>query len=275
MQPSEDEILSALAHYRASVLQHNHTAFQRFVQHVETAALAAENASISPDHISEVCQQLFYDMLYISRREKLDPSLQINAPADVMTKWDAIVRAFALDGVIIGSDDNRRELLRRDYKNGIETELRRIDPELRFPVDFEVLMGQVDSLEGHGWPQYREEGQQVRFWDGLGESEEEAACRVFGPDGKLAEQFRFEDWETKAGWECGRGPETTCFVAYCGQDETGKEWAWRYVADQGQYGTEVFDNVVELLQWYETLYMPRLDYYLDGLKIQMRNSFEQ
>ncbi|KAI2783467.1 hypothetical protein F4815DRAFT_503402 [Daldinia loculata] len=257
MQPSEDEILAALAHYRARVLQHNHTAFQRFVQHVETAALAAENASISPNRISEVCQQLFYDMLYISRPEDLDPSLQINVPADVMTKWDAMARAFALDGVYIGSDANRREMLRQNYKNGIETELCRIDPELKFPVDFEVLMGQ-----------------QVRFWDGLGESEEEAACRVFGPDGKLAEQFRFEDWETKAGWECGRGPETTCFVAYCRQDQTGKEWAWRYVADQGQYGTEVFDNVVELLQWYETLYVPPLDFYVDGLNIEMGNIFK-
>ncbi|KAF3062430.1 hypothetical protein GL218_03832 [Daldinia childiae] len=275
MQPSEDEILAALAHYRASVLQHNHTAFQRFVQHIEAAALAIENASITPDRISEVCQQLFYDMLYVSRPENLDPSLQINMPADVMTKWDAMVRAFVLDGAHIGSDANRRELLRQNYKNGIETELRKIDPELKFPVDFEVLMGQVDSLEGHGWPQYREEGQQVRFWDGLGESEEEAGCRVFGPDGQLAKQFLVDGWEAKAGWECGRGPETTCFIAYCRQDETGKEWAWRYVADQGQYGTEVFDNVVELLQWYEKLYVPRLEYYAGCLEIEMRNIFKQ
>ncbi|KAI0111605.1 hypothetical protein F4814DRAFT_460801 [Daldinia grandis] len=262
MQPSEDEILAALAHYRASVLQHNHAIFQRLVQHVEAAALAAENASMSPSRISRVCQRFFYEMLYISQSENLEPSLQIDTPADVMTKWDALVRAFVLDGAHIGSDANRRELFRKDYKNGIETELRKIDPELKFPADFEVLMGQVDSLVGHGWPQYRAEGQQVRFWDGLGEDEGEAACRVFGPDSKLAGELRLEEWETKAGWECGMGPETTCFVAYCRQDETGKEWAWRYGADQGQYGMEIFDNVVELLQWYETLYMPQIDHYI-------------
>ncbi|KAI0852920.1 hypothetical protein F5Y00DRAFT_272510 [Daldinia vernicosa] len=275
MQSPEEEILAALTHYRDSVLQHNHTAFQHFVQHVEAAALSAEKASISPNRISEVCQEYFYNLLYVSRPERLDPSLQIHVPADVMTKWDALARAFALDGVHIGSDANRREQFRRDYKNGIETELRKIDPELKFPADFEVLMSQVDSLEGHGWPQYRAEGQQVRFWDGLGEDEGGAACRVFGPDDKLAKQFGLEDWETKAGWQCGMGPETTCFAAYCRQDETGKEWAWRYVADQGQYGVETFDNVVELLRWYETLYIPPLDYYIGTLDIRMGQIFKE
>ncbi|KAK6958243.1 hypothetical protein Daesc_001040 [Daldinia eschscholtzii] len=265
MNPSEDEILAALAHYRATVLQNNRAVFQRFVQHVETAALAAatESAPANPDRIARACQRFFYRKLYVSRPENLDPSLQINAPADVMGKWDALARAFVLDGACVGADAKRREVHRGKYKNGIEAELRRIDPELRFPADFEVLMSRVDSLEGPGWPQYRREGQQVCFWEGLGENEDEAGSRVFGADGHIAKELGLEDWETVAGWECGTGPETTCFVAYCRHEEDGKEWGWRYGAEQGQYGIEVFDNVVELLQWYETLYMPPLDYRLD------------
>ncbi|KAI8956757.1 hypothetical protein F5Y11DRAFT_364799 [Daldinia sp. FL1419] len=269
MQPSEEEILAALAHYRACVLQRNHAVFQRFIEYVEASALAAEEVSVSPSSIAKASQRFFHRLFYISRPENLDPSLQIDVPADVMTKWDALARAFTLDGAYVGSDEKRREVYREQYKNGIETELRNIDPELGFPADFEVLMGQVDSLEGHGWPQYREEGQQVRYWDGLGEDEGEAGDRVFDAEGDLGVIIAEEGWEVKAGWECGIGPETRCFIVYCREEEAGKEWGWRYGADQGQYGVEVLDNVVELLKWYEELYVPPLDYQLDSFMVDI------
>ncbi|KAI1399439.1 hypothetical protein F4819DRAFT_464935 [Hypoxylon fuscum] len=258
MQPSEEEILASLAHYRASVLQRNHAAFQRFVQHAETAEPESGGGEWSPSDIFEARQEFIYRLLNVSQPENLDPSVQINVPADVVTKWDALVRAFALDGVYIGNNAQRAA-----YKGGIEAGLGRVSVEVEFPADFDVLMGQVGSLQGHGWPQYHEEDQQVHFWNGLGESVDEVADRVYGPDDDLASKAGLDDWEVKAGWECGQGPETTCFIVYCRQEETGKGWAWRYVAEMGQYGEEVFDNVVELLQWYETLYIPPLDDQLD------------
>ncbi|KAI1214498.1 uncharacterized protein F4807DRAFT_130232 [Annulohypoxylon truncatum] len=260
MQPSEDEILAALAHYRAAVLEHNRIALTHFVHHADTEQPPA-GSRLTASKIAEIRRKYMYNLLCVSRPENLDPSMQIEAPADVMTKWDAMVRAFGLDGVFASPNTEHRRELCATYKRCTEAELCRIGADVEFPADFEFLMNQVDSLQGHGWPQYHEHGQQIRFWYGLDESEGD----VIGPDDDLGGQTGLDDddWEVVAGWECGGGPETRCFVVYCRQEQTGKEWRWRYVADMGQYGVEVFDNLVELLQWYETLHVPDLDYYLN------------
>ncbi|XDG03711.1 hypothetical protein ABKA04_003326 [Annulohypoxylon sp. FPYF3050] len=266
MQPSEEEILAALAHYRAACLEHNQTLFPHFVRHAETEQPAeGEESHWTAAEIAEARQRFMYRVLNVSRPENLDPSLQIEVPADVMTKWDAMVRAFGLDGVFVSPNTERRRELCAAYKSGVEAGLRRIGAEIEFPADFEFLMNQVDSLEGQGWPEYRENDQQIRFWSGLGESEIDVSDRVFGPDDDVGAETGLveDDWETAAAWECGRGPETRCFVAYCRHEENGKEWRWRYIAERGQYGVDVFDNLVELLQWYETLYTPDLRYYLN------------
>ncbi|KAI4862296.1 hypothetical protein F4820DRAFT_27032 [Hypoxylon rubiginosum] len=262
MAPTEDEILAALAHYRSIVLQNNNSAFVRFVRHAETAV---GHPASTPESITAARQCFIYRLLYVSRPENLDPSLRIDAPTDVLTKWHALVPIFALDGSHVGADLDRRAQLRQAYKSGVELGLSQVEgaEELAFPADFETLMRQVDSLEGNGWPQYREEGQQVRFWDGLGESEDEVADRVYGPDDGLAKLAGLDDWEVTAGWQCGRGPEATCFVIYCRNEVEGKDWGWRYVAQLGQYGEEIFEDVVGMLQWYETLYAPPLDHRFD------------
>ncbi|KAI1457875.1 hypothetical protein F4805DRAFT_158259 [Annulohypoxylon moriforme] len=262
MQPSEDEILAALAHYRAAVLESNRDAISYFVHFAETTQ-PAEGDKRSAEGIAKRRREFLHNLLYYSRSQKSDPSLSIDVPSDVMTKWDAMVPAFGLDGVYISPDSEHRRELCAAYKSGVEAGLRSVGVDLEFPADFEFLMGQVDCLVGNGWPQYREEGQQVCFWYGLEQNMGDISEYVIGPDDDPARKtsLDFEEYECKAAWECGRGPEETCFVAYCRQEEDGKDWAWRYVADLGQYGQEVFDNLVELLQWYETLLKPDPDRY--------------
>ncbi|KAF2138202.1 uncharacterized protein K452DRAFT_301168 [Aplosporella prunicola CBS 121167] len=273
--PTEVEIISAIDRYRQEVEQHNRRAFTRFVEHAESAG---QNTAKSLEQISEARQRFLYRLLCFSRPERLPQSLCIDTPADVFTKWTQLVRAFELDGVRIGEDGETRAEQREVYKRGIMNGLQDTtteyqdetgeDAELEFPQDFWSLMGVVDSLVGHGWPQYREEGQQIRFWDGLGEEEGEVEDRLVDPE-DIAEQL--EEWDVMAGWESGSGPETTCYILFCrSRDDERKGWAWRYVADMGQYGTEVFDNVVELLQWYETLHKPDLE----DLDVWMRDIFK-
>ncbi|KAI1106349.1 hypothetical protein F4804DRAFT_348415 [Jackrogersella minutella] len=268
MQPTEDEILTALAHYRATIRQHNHLAFQRFVRHAETAEPAPETASsMSARGIADARTRSLYRLLDVDEHpDTLDPALQLSAPGDVHAKWEALEPAFALDGAHVRGDEEQRARLRAAYKSGIETGLRRAGVgDLLFPADFAVLVGAVDSLEGHGWPLLREEGRQTRVWEGLGEDADDVADRVYGPDDDLAEEACMgqEGWEALAGWECGRGPEMKCFAVYCRKEDAGEEWAWRYVTEAGQYGWNIFDNVVELLRWYERENMPGL-WYLDN-----------
>lgn len=120
-------------------------------------------------------------------------------------------------------------------------------------------MAHIDSLNGHGWPKYHENDQQVTLWYGLDYSR-----TLFDPD-----KLGLYDREVFTGWEIGSGPEATCYVLYCRaeEEEEGKDdedasdtdWQWRYVINRGRYGVEAFDNVVELLEWYEELNVPDLE----------------
>ncbi|KAI5923969.1 hypothetical protein F4810DRAFT_666843 [Camillea tinctor] len=258
MQPTEAEISAALTHYRERIVSHNREAFSRFIHIAETAE---PNAPKSPAGLASGRLRFIRNLLGITRPElHQDPTERIDVPADVIRKWPELVRIFHLDGVHIGRDAEKRERDRAAYREGILNGLR--DTDLEFPNDFWILMGHVDSLEGHGWPQYHEHGQQSRFWDGLGEFASEVEQRLVDPD-----ELDLESWEVLAGWECGSGPETTSYVLYCRAEEEEEDednddtsWRWRYVADMGQNGVEVFDNVVELLQWYEELHVPDLDH---------------
>ncbi|KAI2472269.1 hypothetical protein F4781DRAFT_383982 [Annulohypoxylon bovei var. microspora] len=47
-----------------------------------------------------------------------------------------------------------------------------------------------------------------------------------------------EEYDVAGGWACGRGNEC-------------QDWSWRYVAFLGQFGMEIFEDVVTLLNWYK------------------------
>ncbi|KAK7927324.1 hypothetical protein PG985_004322 [Apiospora marii] len=271
MQPTEAEILAALTRYRERVVQHNRDAFVKFVEMAETAQTTDPQ---TPDHLVAAGRLNFiYRLLNVSHPElHHDPNERIETPADILTKWTALVRIFNLDGVIDSKDGEMRERDRIEFKQSMMTELLRVcDGDngggedmadlQKFPNDFWILMSQVDSLIGHGWPQYHEEGQQVTLWHGLDYSQ----TTLVDPD-----NLELYGWEVLTGWEIGNGPETACYVLYC-RSEEGEEgvyddgdkdtnWQWRYVIDGGQNGIEAFDNVVDLLEWYEELNLPDLEH---------------
>ncbi|KAI9149897.1 hypothetical protein HJFPF1_09643 [Paramyrothecium foliicola] len=51
----------------------------------------------------------------------------------------------------------------------------------------------------------------------------------------------------------------SCLPVYGRNQDLGEDWGWRYLAQLGQYGLEIFNDVVELLQWNETLGLPLMD----------------
>ena len=64
-----------------------------------------------------------------------------------------------------------------------------------------------------------------------------------------------EDWDVKAGWQCGTRPGAKCWIIYCRKEAIDKDWGWRYVVQPASSSRRVFDDVVELLNWYSTLNM--------------------
>ncbi|KAK7946340.1 uncharacterized protein PG986_010661 [Apiospora aurea] len=261
MDPTKTQVSAALTHYRERIASHNREAFTRLIHMAETAqpSTPKTEAGLAAARLRFIC-----GLLGIARPElHQNTEERIESPADVNLKWPELVRTYALDGVTVGRDDEKREVDRSAYREGILAGLQASDggdgKQLGFPDDLWALMGLVDSLEGHGWPQYRERGQQVRFWDGIGASSAEVEQSLVDPA-----ELDLVGWEVLTGWECGSGPETTCYVLYCRaeEDEGGSDtsWQWRYVADMGQNGVEVFDSVVELLEWYEELHVPDLEH---------------
>lgn len=71
-----------------------------------------------------------------------------------------------------------------------------------------------------------------------------------------------KEYEIAGGWVCGeKGKEVACYAVYgrprgAGED---RDWSWYYVACLGQFGTQVFDNVVDLLEWYKSYGEPHED----------------
>lgn len=198
-------------------------------------------------------------------QDQADHVLNYNART-VLDRWDDLVALpeLALDGTVVEHDEARRALLSEQYRAGIVAGLQQQqgDDAPPFPAEFSVLMANVDSLEGPGWPLWRENGQQMRFWDGLGESEEDVAQRVWTDLDELKAKAGEASWELRAGWECGVGPDATCFVVYYrdaqSEDERRWSWGWRYVV-QVETTVWAFEDIVELLGWYKTFHEPVLE----------------
>lgn len=262
-QPTESEVLDALADYQKHILEHNKKVFAQLVHEAETAEAPAHFTS---ETIAEIRREFMYNQLCVSRPDNLDTNdpRRINVPRDVLERWDDLVATpeLALDGATVKRGEAQRAVSREQYRAGIEAGLRKMEgeaAELQLPADFAILMDHVDSLDGPGWPLYRENGQQIRFWDGLGEMEDAVAERVWTDLDALKGKAGEKSWDVLAGWECGAGPDATCFVIYFRDqgDQQRGDWRWRYVVQLGP-SIKVFDNVVELLGWYKTFNEPVL-----------------
>ncbi|CAJ2505828.1 Uu.00g132220.m01.CDS01 [Anthostomella pinea] len=216
-QPTEPEIVTAIASYRQHIVEHNRQVFAKLVQQAGTAEAPADWGEDDA----------------VEARPGDDPR-RIRAPRDVLDRWDDLVALpeLALDGTVVEHDGARRAILREQYRAGFVGGLQQQDDDAPpFPADFAMLMAHVDRLKGPGWPLWRENKQQVRFWDGLGDGEEAVAQRVWTDLDELKAKAVETSWEVRAGWECGAGPDATCFLVYFrdadSDDERRRSWARR------------------------------------------------
>ncbi|CAJ2513962.1 Uu.00g020810.m01.CDS01 [Anthostomella pinea] len=263
-RPTEPEIVAAITSFRQHIVEHNKQIFAKIIHEAGTAEAPA---SWPEEVVARARRNFMLHQLCVSRPDALaaDDPRRIREPRDVLNRWDDLVAIpeLALDGTVVEHDEAQRAILREQYRAGIVAGLKQQDDDTPpFPADFAVLMHHVDRLEGPGWPLWRENGQQVRFWDGLGEGEEAAVQRVWTDLDKLKTKAGEESWEVRAGWECGAGPDAYCFIIYFrdpdSDDKRRRSWAWRYVM-RFDVSVWAFENVVELLAWYTTWWEPTLE----------------
>ncbi|KAK6863579.1 hypothetical protein PG995_000107 [Apiospora arundinis] len=281
MSPSEPEVLAALAAYRSHISSLNHRAFSAMIPEIEAAGLD------DPDHFEskEKRETRLEFLLNVVGAERDGTSPPITRPSDLLTHWEALAPQLALDGASACPDSFWRDEMRGAYMRGILRGLNERcsgsgplggDITWEFPTDLAVILQQVDSLEGPGWCRYRDQCETVIFlegWvrDGDGwsefENEESAAALVKTPDEVIGCTQGLEDeYEIAGGWACGdKGNEATCYVVYSRPRDGGEEeeevkeqsWSWRYVATLGQFGEEVFEDVVAMLEWYKSYDEPQ------------------
>ncbi|TLD28536.1 hypothetical protein PspLS_03661 [Pyricularia sp. CBS 133598] len=269
--PTKEELSVALSRFRARVESHNREALTRLIRQAEEAQPNYDNpiGPRTPEGASAGRLRYVRNLLGISDRRQNDGDdsrIRINSPSDVLLpqNWDALVRGFDLDGVRDVVNAAERERNRTAYRDGMLAAFDEVEQDdehegaLGFPKDLWHLAGMVDSLEGHGWPEYRERGRQIRAWEGVGDGAADGLV-----DGEALEEL---GWESRAAWECGRGPETICYVSFCralNEEEYGEGsggWRWRYLIDMGQNGVEVFNDLVQLLDWYGEVHVPDLEH---------------
>lgn len=288
--PEPADILAALASYRDHISRRNHATFSAMVPEIEAADPHDPDLFEYDGELEE--SRLTY-LLDVVGGDNHDHHPPITSPSDILTHWAALAPQLALDGASVCRDAAWRDEMRGRYVRGV---LRGLDERCRssselvsttweFPADLAVLLRHVDSLEGPGWYKYREECETVVFLEGWvrtavgrpsdDQTEERFAALVKTPEeidegtgGELAEEY-----EIAGGWACGeKGNEATCYVVYSRprenrdvdagvneneNEEERRRWSWRYVASLGQYGMEVFEDVVQLLDWYKSYDEPR------------------
>lgn len=129
-QPTESEILAALADYRKHILEHNKKVFTQLVREAETAEAPAD---FQNEEIAETRREFMYNQLCVSRPDSLatDDPRRINVPRDVMERWDDLVATpgLALDGTTVERGEAQHAFSREQYRAGIEAGLRKMEGE--------------------------------------------------------------------------------------------------------------------------------------------------
>jgi hypothetical protein len=141
----------------------------------------------------------------------------LRCPSDVLTNWDTIVQQVALDGGTVDPNTERRAAKREAYRSAILKGLSLLEHptatgQWSLPFDFEVLMLEIDSLEGSGWDRTREIDGLI-FWEGWGarcgpiEQPERIERRVRSGQEILSyiDSFARENLDVAGSWELGWG----------------------------------------------------------------------
>lgn len=264
MPPSEAEVLNALSSYRKSIRDANHRVFSTLIPIVEAAMPDDPDRFETEEALKEARLSFIHQILGTDPQDVVPP---ITRPSDVLTHWDELAPQLSLDGTLVSRDESWREETREIYMrgvlNGLNEKCSGLVSQWEFPADFAVILKHADSLEGPGWYRFREWSEAVVFFDfGYGSlTEDTVAEQVRAPD-EITDQLGFlkEDYEIAGAWRCGdKGNEATCHIMYSRPRGAGeeREWSWRYVACLGQWGINVYENVVELLEWYKSYMEPK------------------
>ncbi|KAH7011423.1 hypothetical protein EDB80DRAFT_389039 [Ilyonectria destructans] len=272
-QPTESDILAALGRYRTHIAEITHRAMLRIIPVVEEARLESTYSRVQAEREEERA----YSRVRAEREEErrfnyLDRLIAlpegntqppIERPSDVLKHWDLIASQVSLDGTTVNADPEWRAAKREIYRSGILEGLGDLEcptGQWALPPDFEILMRHVDGLEGHGWAMLRERSERLIFWVGWGsegvlETYESIQQRVMTGEAILDEtegHDEMNNYDIAGGWLSGGGGESGVYVIYSRPKEDESEgWSWRYVAAEGQFGMEIFDNIVTVLDWYK------------------------
>lgn len=268
----EAEILHALNDYRDCVTKQNLNSVKQLVEY-------AANEEYNPQYLDGYTGQEREDMIEESEEEiaatRLDWLIRklgdagselITQPEDVLKHWDVYCKLSGLNGAAYDDRDlENRAKMEEDYVRGLQDGLKALGGEaatLELPADFLILLHHVDTLEGHLWREEKEQGRQLVFFEGfLGyeQAKEEVrpgeALKGY-PAYAWGEDYEYPDFQdVVAGWRCGDAPEGSCHVIY-GREKADEQPGWHYHLNKGQFGSDVFKNIVDLLKWYQDYNLP-------------------
>ncbi|CAG9975604.1 unnamed protein product [Clonostachys byssicola] len=265
----ESEILQALTEYKDCVTKHNLSAVKRLVEYAATEEYLPEYLEEYPEderaeHMEETDEEIAQLRLdWILQKLGQGGSELITRPEDVLTHWDVYSQRSGLNGAAFDDRDlEKRSELMNDYIGGLRDGLQALGgeaPALDLPQDSLVLLAHVDTLEGHKWYEEKDQGRQTVFFNGFLDYDQ-AKKAVLSDDGLKEDNAylggRYPDYEhVVAGWKCGSAPEGGCYIIY-GRQKLEDEASWFYHVNKGQFGTEMFKSVVDLLKWYQQYNIP-------------------
>jgi hypothetical protein len=163
-------------------------------------------------------------------------------------------------------DPTERDLKRAEYLEVMEQALKeecipQVRDTITFPPELRILAEHIGGLSGPGLHHFQER-YPAPFWTGYGGGggDAESYRKEVLSVGELASWAFTEDdpeWEAAGGWLSGAGYDSMCCVVYCrrrGEDF----WSWRYT-NSGQYGWYVFDTIPDMLEWYATWRVQKLE----------------
>lgn len=271
---TESTIVAALDEYKERVSEQNLIAAKRFVdyattQPIPTFVLAeSDNAGELPINLAQKAptrQEL--------ENTRLDWCLGVllydadfdggfSKPQDIITNWNAFASHTGLNGAAVRGTPEERNKRWDDIVRGLRDGLQALGDaaaELDIPGDFAIMLKHADTLEGHKWGKEKVEERACIFFRGFKDYDSAKSSVYAGEDlnGAPALAWRSIDYpeydefaDVVAGFETGYEPEGGCFMIY-GRRMVEEEFKWFYYVNQGQYGVETFESLVDFLEWYQ------------------------
>jgi hypothetical protein len=184
----------------------------------------------------------------------------IKRPSDILDNWDAIASQVALDGTCVSHNTDCGRLIGKSTRLlswSVSGRLECATSQWVFPRDLE---GCVAAPRQHRGPWLAFTPRMNPALDIL--------CRLGcvrqkqrlhpkeSKDGAGYYRFYARLWVRHSRW-VGMWllrHVATCYAAYSRpQEDRSQSWSWRYMAWLCPHGTEVFDNIVQVLDWYRSL----------------------